>query len=110
MAQLTKQEQKVFDYILRHRGCTTRDIIRDTYVTCPSGRITEMRSKGVPIVSIGQKRYAGARAFEMYAIKQAKPQPSFVGFREFLSKQGIGSLELAPDRRAALYQQYLATL
>jgi hypothetical protein len=73
MPQLTKQERKVYDYILRHRGATTRDIIRDTYVTCPSGRITEMRSKGVPIISIGQKRYAGARAFECYAIERPKP-------------------------------------
>ena len=73
MPQLTKQERKVFEYIRTHRGCTTRDIIRDTYVTCPSGRITEMRSKGVPIVSIGQKRYAGAKAFEMYAIERPKP-------------------------------------
>lgn len=71
--KLTKQERKVYDYLLSHRGATTRDIIRDTYVTCPSGRITEMRSKGVPIVSIGQRRYAGARAFECYAIAEHQP-------------------------------------
>jgi hypothetical protein len=70
---LTKQERKVYDYIRRHRGCTTRDIIRDTYVTCPSGRITEMRSKGVPIVSIGHRKYTDARPFEMYAIEEPKP-------------------------------------
>jgi hypothetical protein len=73
MKPLTEQEQKVYDYILRNRGCTTRDIIRDTFVTCPSGRITEMRRKGVPIVSIGQRKYSGARAFECYAIEERKP-------------------------------------
>ena len=65
---LTKQEQKVYDYILKHPGCTTRDIINATYITCPSGRITEMRKKGVPIVSIRKKKFEGAHAFEMYAI------------------------------------------
>lgn len=66
---LTKQEQKVYDYILNHAGCTTRDIIHDTFITCPSGRITEMRKKGVPIISVGKKRYGGGTMpFEMYAI------------------------------------------
>jgi hypothetical protein len=44
-------------------------------ITCPSGRITEMRKKGVPIISIGQRKYDGARAFEMYAIDVPKPAP-----------------------------------
>jgi hypothetical protein len=30
--KLTKQEQKVFNYIRDHRGCTTRDIQREMYV------------------------------------------------------------------------------
>jgi len=34
--------------------------------------VNEEQKKGVPIVSIGQKRYAGARAFEMYAIENAE--------------------------------------
>lgn len=36
-------------------------------------RLTEMRSKGVPIVSIGQRKYEGARAFECYAIAEHQP-------------------------------------
>ena len=68
--KLTKQERKVFDHIKENPGCTTRDIINATYITCPSGRITEMRKKGVPIISIGQKKYDGAHPFEMYGIKE----------------------------------------
>ena len=34
-----------------------------------------MRKKGVPIISIGHKKYDGARAFEMYAIDIPKPAP-----------------------------------
>jgi hypothetical protein len=62
-------------YIFAHYGCTTREIINGTYVTCPSGRITEMRKKGVPIISVGKKHYAGAHPFEMYAIELPKPAP-----------------------------------
>jgi hypothetical protein len=29
-----------------------------------------MRQKGVPIISVGQKKYEGSRAFELYAIKK----------------------------------------
>jgi hypothetical protein len=70
---LTKQELRVYNYLLVHPGATTREIINATYITCPSGRITEMRKKGVPIISIGHKKYDGARAFEMYAIDVRKP-------------------------------------
>jgi hypothetical protein len=66
---LTKQQQKVYDYIKAHPGCTTHDIQFEAWVSCPSGRITELRKKGVPIISVGQKKYAGAHAFEMYAIR-----------------------------------------
>jgi len=72
--ELTKQQQKVYDYILRFPGCTTRDIIRDTFITCPSGRITELRHLGVPIISIGHVKYPGAHPFEKYAIKE-EPTP-----------------------------------
>jgi len=72
--KLTKQQRKVLDYIKAHPGATTADIQRNTFITCPSGRITEMRQMGVPIVSIGQKKYSGAKAFEMYAIREPKPQ------------------------------------
>ena len=72
MKPLSKQQQKVLDYIREHAGCTTRDIINDTYVTCVSGRITEIRQAGYPIISIGQKKYAGSKAFECYALQETK--------------------------------------
>jgi hypothetical protein len=72
---LTKQQRKVANYIWAHRGCTTKDIMLGTGIQCPSGRITELRQAGVNIISIGQKRYAGARAFECYAIEKPKPLP-----------------------------------
>lgn len=71
--KLTNQQQKVFAYIRDHRGCTTSDIQRDTKIECPSGRIAEMRKAGVKIISIGQKRFEGSRAFECYAIEGAEP-------------------------------------
>jgi hypothetical protein len=72
---LTKQEQRVLDYIEAHPGCTTADIIRDTFITCPSARITTLRQKGVPIISVGKKKYPGAHAFEMYTIKVPAHSP-----------------------------------
>lgn len=66
--KLTKQERRVLDYIEANPGSTTADIIRETFITCPSARITTLRQKGVPIISIGRKRYGrDTRAFEMYA-------------------------------------------
>jgi hypothetical protein len=67
--ELTNQQRKVANYIFRHRGCTTKDIQRDTGITCPSGRITEIRQAGINIFSIGKKKYAGSKAFECYAIE-----------------------------------------
>lgn len=69
--KLTKQQQKVYNFIRDNRGCTTADIQRQTGIECPSGRIAEIRKAGVPIVSVGQKKYPGSRAFEMYAIEGA---------------------------------------
>jgi hypothetical protein len=66
--QLTPQERKVYDYILTHRGCTTHDIQRDLWIECPSARITGLRTKGVDVQSVGQKKYPHSRPFEMYAI------------------------------------------
>jgi hypothetical protein len=74
--KLTKQQEKVRAYIASHRGCTTRDIIRDTFITCPSGRITELRQAGVNIISVGKKRFPGANAFECYAIETEPKQLS----------------------------------
>jgi helix-turn-helix protein len=72
-SKLTKQEQRVYNYIVAHRGATTKDIERDLGITCPSARITYLRDKGVNIKSIGQKKYEGSRAFECYAIEDAQP-------------------------------------
>lgn len=66
---MTKQQEKVYRYILTHPGCTTHDIMRDTFIQCPSGRLSEIRAMGVKIVSVGQKKYPGSKAFEMYAIE-----------------------------------------
>lgn len=66
--KLTPQERKVYEYIRDHRGCTTHDITRDTFIQKPCARIADLRAKGVRIESIGQKKYEGSRAFEMYAI------------------------------------------
>jgi hypothetical protein len=71
--KLTKQEQKVYNFIRDHRGATTKDIERELGITCPSARITYLRDKGVNIKSIGQKKYPGTRAFEMYEILDAQP-------------------------------------
>jgi hypothetical protein len=73
---LTNQQRKVANYIFNHRGCTTKDIQRDTGITCPSGRITEIRQAGVNIFSIGKKKYPGSKAFEMYAIERPDPPPN----------------------------------
>jgi hypothetical protein len=66
--KLTSQQKKVANYIFHHPGATTKDIQRDTGITCPSGRITEIRQLGIEIRSIGQKKFAGSKAFEMYKI------------------------------------------
>lgn len=65
---MTKQQRKVYEYIRDHEGCTTKDIMRDTGIQCPSGRISEMRADGIDIVSVGKVKYEGSKAFEKYAI------------------------------------------
>jgi hypothetical protein len=74
---LTPQQRKVANYIYQHRGCTTKDIQRDTGITCPSGRITEIKQAGVNIYSIGKRKYPGSKAFEMYAIEVPKKEKRF---------------------------------
>lgn len=66
--KLTNQQEKVYRCILENRGITSKEIMLKTGIQCPSGRIAEMRADGVPIVSIGHKKYEGSKAFEMYAI------------------------------------------
>jgi Helix-turn-helix domain len=79
--KLTKQEQKVCDYIREHRGCTTRDIQRDLLIECPSARITGLRKKGVLVTTVGQKKkYPGARPFEMYAVEKVRKPKQIVEF------------------------------
>ena len=39
-----------------------------TGIQCPSGRISELRNQGVDIISVGHRKYAGSKAFELYAI------------------------------------------
>lgn len=71
--KLTKQQQKVYDYIQRNPGCTSVDIRRDTFVTCPTGRMSEMRAHGIVFKEVGEKQYPGAKPFKMYAIDEPKP-------------------------------------
>lgn len=67
---MTKQQEKVYRFILNHRGCTTKDIMLGTGIQCPSGRISELREQGVKIISIGHRKYEGSKAFECYAIDE----------------------------------------
>jgi hypothetical protein len=66
---MTKQQRKVYEYILTNPGCTTADISRNTFIQCPSGRISELRKQGIPVISIGHKKYGDTKPFEMYAIQ-----------------------------------------
>jgi hypothetical protein len=66
---MTKQQSKVLAYIEEHRGCTTKDIMLGTGIQCPSGRISELRTQGINIISIGHRKYEGSKAFELYAVQ-----------------------------------------
>ena len=50
-APLVLATRKGGERILGNPGCPTHDIQFETWVSCPSGRITELRKKGVPIIS-----------------------------------------------------------
>lgn len=89
---MTKQQEKVYRYILEHRGCTTHDIMRDTFVQCPSGRISELRDEGVKIISIGQKKYEGSKAFEMYSIES--PLTKKVSHVEIVDGRAVETFEM----------------
>ncbi len=65
---MTKQQRKVYEYIRDHAGCTTKEIMMSTGIQCPSGRISELRRDGVDIISVGQVKYEGSKAFEKYQI------------------------------------------
>lgn len=68
--KLSNQQQKIYDYIRNHRGCTSHDITVDTFIQKPCARISELRALGVKITSIGHKKYPNSKAFEMYAIDE----------------------------------------
>ncbi len=68
---LSKQCEKVYEYIRSHPGCTTLDIINDTAIAYPSHRIAQLRRAGVPIIVIGHKTLPGARPFKRLALRQA---------------------------------------
>jgi hypothetical protein len=69
MENLTPQERKVYDYLLEHPGATTHSITVDTFIQKPCARIVGLKRKGINVISIGQKKYSGAKPFEMYAIQ-----------------------------------------
>lgn len=84
---MTKQQEKVYRFILANRGCTSKEIMLGTGIQCPSGRITELRTDGVDIISIGHKKYPGSKAFEMYAID--KPRTKLVSTIEIVDGRAI---------------------
>lgn len=65
---MTKQQQKVYDFIKKHPGATTKDIMLQTGIQCPSGRISELRAAGVDIQEVGTVKYPGSKAFVKYKI------------------------------------------
>jgi len=69
MQKLTAQEQKIYTYLKEHRGATTHDMTRDTFVQKPCARLVGLQSKGVEIEVIGEVKYPGTRPFKKYAIK-----------------------------------------
>jgi len=71
----TKQQQKVYDYIKKHPGCTTFDIRRDTFVSCPTGRMSEMRGLGIVFLEVGDVSYPGSKPFKKYALPEPRPAP-----------------------------------
>lgn len=72
--KLSRQEQKVWDFIEKHPRCTKNDIYDALKISCSSARITEINKKyrkaGLekPIVWKEQKKFAGARPFSLYEI------------------------------------------
>lgn len=89
---MTKQQEKVYRYILNHRGCTTHDIMRDTFIQCPSGRISELRDMGVDIQEIGTVKYPGTKAFVRYAI--GEPLKKKVSVIDIVDGRAIESFKL----------------
>jgi hypothetical protein len=43
-----------------------------------------MRKKGVDIFSIGQKKYEGSRAFEMYAVTRRRGPAKWASFSQLV--------------------------
>lgn len=70
MPKLNKQQQKVYDYIEQNPGCTTKDIRDATWVQCPTGRMSEMRTLGIVFKEVGVERYGRNQPFKKYALEE----------------------------------------
>ncbi len=68
---LSKQSEKVYEYIRSHPGCTKLEIITGTGVAYPSERIAALRKAGVPIMVVGKKKDLDAGPFKQFAIREA---------------------------------------
>lgn len=89
---MTNQQEKVYRFILNNRGCTTKDIMLETGIQCPSGRISELRSLGVKIEEIGTLKYPGSKAFVQYAI--GKPLQKRTQHIEIVDGRAIETFKL----------------
>jgi Helix-turn-helix domain len=68
---LSKQCEKVYEYIQSHPGCTKLDIITATGIVYPSERIAALRKAGVPVIVIGKKKQIDGGSFNQFAIREA---------------------------------------
>jgi hypothetical protein len=67
--KLTKQEQKVYNFIRDNYGCTTHDITIATYIQKPCARLVGLKKKGIEIEIVGKVRYGDSQPFKKYALK-----------------------------------------
>jgi len=66
--KLSKQEKKVYDYILANPGCTSHDITIHTFVQKPCARVVGLENKGIVIERRGEIKYGDSRPFKkLYA-------------------------------------------
>ena len=56
-----------------HRVGRIMLVLGDTFVQCPTDRMSEMRSLGIVFKEVGEKQYPGAKPFKLYAIEEPKP-------------------------------------
>ena len=75
--KLSKQEQKVYDFIRDNPGCTTHDITIHTFVQKPCARVVGLESKGIVIERRGEVKYGDSRPFKkLYLAKPLTKQKS----------------------------------